>query len=185
MTNYLYIILPVIYGYFMQNFCPFVNSKTVAQRQEELNKTGMKQINDVVWPLLYLMIGFSWFFARDKASTLEVVGKAATKGSREAVSRFGKLFGKTTPSTSLDMAYIMFTLFLGWWMVTHSCTSDKRNAMMVLFLTTVSGIVLLYLITSYGHRGLFSLIPVIYWLFFANEEIIRDYYHTYVSTEEK
>jgi len=168
----------------MQNFCPFVDPNKVQQRQQELSMSGMKQIHDVVWPLMYLMIGFSWFFARDKASTLQVVGENVTKGSRQAVMSFGKLFGKTTPTTSLDIAYLLFTLFLGWWMVAHSCTLDKRNAMMVLFLTTVSGFVLLYLITSYGRKGLFALIPVIFWLFFTNEQAIKDYYHSMTSQEE-
>lgn len=182
MTNYLYIVLPVVYGYFMQNFCPFVEPSVAYLRQKELTDSGMKQIHDVVWPLMYLMIGFSWFFARDKARTLQVIGSNVTKGSREAVTSFGKIFGKTTPGTSLDMAYILFTLFLGWWMVSHSCTPNKRNSMLVLFLTTVTGFMLLYLITSFGRKGLFALIPVIFWLFFTNEQAIKDYYN---STSEQ
>ena len=175
MTNYMYIVLPVVYGYVMQKFCPFVNPQVVQTRKKELSETVLNNIHDVVWPLLFLMVGFSWYFARDKAQIVQKIGKKLSKGSRSAVSVFGKIFGNTSQTTALDTAYGLFTLFLGWWMVTTSCTSNTRNAMLVLFLTSISGTGLLYLITSYGRGGLFALIPVVLWLFFANEYSIRDY----------
>lgn len=165
MTNYIFIVLPIVYGYVMQNFCPFVDSNVVIKRKEELAKSGLNMIYDVVWPLLFVLVGFSWYFAKDTSILL--------KGTTKTIG----------PSTMLDSAYVVFTLFLGWWMVVNTCTtctesdctSDKRNQMFVLFLTSVVGVVLLYLITSHNRGGLFALIPVVMWLFFTNEFTVRDY----------
>lgn len=173
MTNYYYIILPVIYGYVMQQFCPFVNRESVEKRRQELTQKGVIGIYEVIWPLLFLMIGFSWFFARQKADIVKSL--VSNKGSREAVVQFGKLFGKMSQTTALDTAYTIFTALIGWWLVLNKCTTNRRNDMLVLFLTSASGGLLLYLITSYGKKGLFALIPVVMWLFFANEYNIREY----------
>ena len=169
MIDYIYVVLPAVYGYVMQNFCPFVDKEIKLDRRLELKEMGLYDVNKVVWPLLFIMVGFSWSFARSKASSIQSLGKSVTKGSRKALSQFGKMFGKRSQVTSIDTAYVIFTLFFGWWMVLHTCTQDKRNSMIVLLLTTVSGMVLMYLITSYGKRGLFALLPVVMWLFFTGE----------------
>lgn len=171
--SYYYIILPAIYGYVMKGMCPFVSKEEAQNRHKELSDQGIAVIYDAVWPLLFLMVGFSWFFSREKAAAIQRItnetGKVLTKGSREAALNFGKLFGKVSHATALDTAYTIFVLLLGWWLVVNTCTTNRRNDMLVLFLTSMSGGLLLYLITSYGKRGLFALLPVVMWLFFANQ----------------
>lgn len=168
MSNYIYVILPAVYGYVMKYYCPLVDKDTKDQRRGELAEKGLLRIHDVVWPLLFLMIGFSWYFS--KGSKIKL-----SKRASNATSYIGSILGKDGYMTTLDSLYVLFTLMLGWLMVVNTCANDRRNAMLVLFFTGSSAMMLMYFLTSQHKSGLFALIPVMVWLFFTGEYSLRSY----------
>jgi translocator protein len=101
--NYLPIIIPSIMGYVSASFC-------------RVNKDSGKIVKfrpppvvfSVIWPILYLLLGISWFLAR-----------------------------KQPNSNLVDIMYLMINIILCLWLYVYSCKGDKKNAVYVIVLSMI------------------------------------------------
>jgi len=75
----------------------------------------------------------------------------------------------------MDASYVLFILLLSWWLVISECGSPDRlmQAKMILSATTISGLGLLYAIKGSGIASIFTLIPVVMWVFFSGQSLFR------------
>ena len=62
----------------------------------------------IVWPILYLLLGISWFLAREQPNSILV-----------------------------DAMYLSLNLILCLWLYVYSCRKDKKNAIYVIVLSII------------------------------------------------
>jgi tryptophan-rich sensory protein len=62
----------------------------------------------IVWPILYLLLGISWFLAREQPNSILV-----------------------------DTMYLSLNLILCLWLYVYSCRKDKKNAIYVIVLSII------------------------------------------------
>ena len=100
MAEYIPIALPSLLGYGTAMFCNVGNQagSTVSFRPPPI-------VFSIVWPILYIMLGVSWYFAR-KSNQLWA-----------------------------DIFYIALISLLNLWIIIYSCQGDKKNAIYVLVLS--------------------------------------------------
>jgi len=103
MENLLYILIPSIMGYASALICK-VNKdsgKIVKFRPPPI-------VFSIVWPILYLLLGISWFLARKQPNSILV-----------------------------DAMYLSLNLILCLWLYVYSCRKDKKNAIYVIVLSII------------------------------------------------
>ena len=106
MTNnllqYLPIIIPSILGYGTAMFCGVQTSSgtVVSIRPPPF-------VFSIVWPILYLMLGFSWFYARQNKNITS------------------------------DIFYTTLILLLSVWLIVYSCKNNKKMGIYVLILSVI------------------------------------------------
>ena len=101
--TYLPIFIPSIMGYTSALFCG-VNKdsgKIVKFRPPPI-------VFSIVWPILYLLLGISWFLARKQPNSIFV-----------------------------DTMYLSLNLILCLWLYVYSCRADKKNAIYVIVLSII------------------------------------------------
>lgn len=101
--TYLLILIPSIMGYTSAVFCG-VNKdsgKIVKFRPPPI-------VFSIVWPILYLLLGISWFLANEKSNSILV-----------------------------DAMYLSLNLILCLWLYVYSCRKDKKNAIYVIVLSMI------------------------------------------------
>ena len=129
MTEYIPILLPSLFGYGTAMFC-----NVGSQSGSNVSFRPPPVVFSIVWPVLYIMLGVSWYFARK---------------SNELWS---------------DIFYISLIMLLNLWIVLYSCQGDKKNAIYVLVLSIVFGL-LCYTVADFTAKLL--IVPLIGWLLFA------------------
>ena len=60
LPDFFYILFPIISGYITIYFCPMTNKKT-----KKLNFRPPNYIFAIVWPILYLLLGFAWLKSKE------------------------------------------------------------------------------------------------------------------------
>ena len=102
MTEYIPIILPSLLGYGTAMFCK-VNKDSgaiILIRPPPI-------VFSIVWPILYLMLGFSWFYARQNKNITS------------------------------DIFYTTLILLLSVWLIVYSCKNNKKMGIYVLILSVI------------------------------------------------
>jgi tryptophan-rich sensory protein len=102
MLQYIPIIIPALSGYLTSMFC-------------HVNKTSGIQVSfrppafvfSIVWPILYLLFGFSWYFAREKNKILA------------------------------DIFFSILVILLNLWIFIYSCKNNKKDAIYILILSII------------------------------------------------
>jgi tryptophan-rich sensory protein len=105
MTEYIPIILPSLLGYGTAMFCKVTKDSGI-----NVSIRPPPIIFSIVWPILYLMLGFSWFYAR-----------------------------KNKNVTS-DLFYTMLILLLSVWLIVYSCKNNKKLGIYVLIFSIIASI---------------------------------------------
>lgn len=102
MTEYIPIILPSLLGYGTAMFCKVNKDSgaTVSLRPPSI-------VFSIVWPILYLMLGFSWFYARQNKNI------------------------------TADIFCTTLILLLSIWLIVYSCKNNKKMAIYVLVLSVI------------------------------------------------
>ena len=130
--NYLPIFIPSIMGYTSAVFCG-VNKDSgniVKFRPPSI-------VFSIVWPILYLLLGISWFIAREQPQKLILV----------------------------DAMYLSLNLILCLWLYVYSWRKDKKNAIYVIVLSIIFAM-FCYTVCD-NMLGKLAIIPLIGWLFLA------------------
>jgi tryptophan-rich sensory protein len=102
MLEYIPIVIPALVGYTTSMFC-------------HVNKTsGIKVsfipppvIFSIIWPVLYLLFGISWFYSRKNNKVLT------------------------------DIFFSILVILLSLWIYVYSCKNNKKNGIYILFLSIV------------------------------------------------
>ena len=102
MIEYIPIVIPSLLGYGTAMFCKIGN-----QAGENVTFRPPKIIFSIVWPVLYIMLGLSWYFSRQENKLLS------------------------------DIFYVSLIFLLNLWIVVYSCKNNKKNAIYVLVLSIV------------------------------------------------
>ena len=102
MTEYIPIILPSLLGYGTAMFCKVNKDSgaTVSLRPPPI-------VFSIVWPILYLMLGFSWFYARQNKNI------------------------------TADIFYTTLIILLSTWLIVYSCSNNKKMGIYVLVLSVI------------------------------------------------
>ena len=107
MTDYLKyipILLPTIFGYSMAMFCNVSKSSGVV-----VSFRPPPIVFSVVWILLYIMLGFSWYFSlNDKLN-----------------------------NDTINIFYLSLNLFLCLWIYFYSCKDDKKTGIYILIICII------------------------------------------------
>ena len=105
MLEYIPIIIPSLLGYGTAAFC-----KIGKQSGEIVSFRPPAIVFSFVWPILYIMLGLSWYFSRQENQLLS------------------------------DIFYISLIFLLSLWIVVYSCENNKKNAIYILLLSIVFAI---------------------------------------------
>ena len=134
LLHYLPIFIPSILGYVSAAFCG-VNKdsgKIVKFRPPPI-------VFSIVWPILYLLLGISWFLAREKVKSQELI--------------------------FVDIMYLSLNIILCLWLFVYSCLGDKKNAIYVIVLSMVFTM-FCYTVCE-DVLGKIAIVPLLGWLFLA------------------
>jgi hypothetical protein len=173
------IVIPPLASYIISTYCPFKPGFNPNTRTET---KGEAIVRNNVWPVLSGCVGFAWYFARNKAYSVQAA-KATKKGTREAVGRLSKLFQGSHKYT-LDFAFVLLIAAFNWWIYLYSCEGNLDDAFKVLVLTLGLCFWVIYLTSSYTATSLFLLTPLLLWLFFSVEYTGKKLYYPQSSDEE-
>lgn len=132
LISYLPIILPSILGYSSAMFCNVSKSSG-----STVNFRPPAVVFSIVWIILYILIGVSWYMSREKSSNTIII----------------------------DLLYLLLNISLVSWIVLYSCINDKINAIYVLVICIMFAF-FCYTVTNNIISKL-TLIPLICWLFLA------------------
>ena len=130
--EYIPIIIPGLSGYTTSMFC---NVSKTSGAQVSFRPPAF--IFSIIWPLLYLLFGFSWYFAR-KSDINNI--------------------------TLIDINYGILVLLLNFWIYIYACKNNKKDAIYILVLSIVFGL-LSYTLGNLTSKML--IVPLIVWLLFA------------------
>ena len=105
-TELIYVFIPIVLGYLITFFCrPSSNSN------EKVSKLIPSEVFMVVWPILYILIGLSWYLAR-----------------------------QNDYSEVSNILFWVLNVLLGSWLIIYSCLGMKRTAFYVLLLSLLFSI---------------------------------------------
>ena len=130
--KYLPIILPSIFGYASALVCKVGSSSGVSVKFRPPS-----YIFSIVWIILYVLLGFSWYYAREQP----------------IIDR-----------NIVDAMYLLLNVFLVLWIVLYSCNGDKLNAIYILVFGIVFTL-LAYTVGNITSKLL--IVPLLGWLFLA------------------
>lgn len=91
----------------------------------------------VVWPILYLLFGLSWYFS---------------------------ILSKTNKTLIINLLYFTLSLLLCLWIIIYGCYDKKKKAIYILFLSILN-ILVIYTIVEMKSKLLLT--PLMVWLIFA------------------
>jgi benzodiazapine receptor len=105
MTEYIPILIPALLGYGTAMFC-----KVGKQSGEIVSFRPPALVFSIVWPILYIMLGFSWYFSRQKERLLS------------------------------DIFYASLIFLLNLWIIVYSCKNNKKYGIYILLLSIIFAI---------------------------------------------
>lgn len=126
---------PLITGYAAGALCP-VGPETEASNPARPPSAAF----GIVWPILYLSLGYAWVSARD--------------ASRSARNRN-------------DLAFGVLVALLVLWQILWGCQNDKRAALYALVAAIAAALAALTFSQRYAPNNAFLLAPLVVWLMFA------------------
>ena len=132
--KYLPIILPSVMGYGAAMFCNVSKSSG-----STVNFRPPPVVFSVVWIILYILIGVSWFITR----SIENIDNQ---------------------TLITDIFFLILNVLLISWIIFYSCKNDKKNAIYVLVLSIMMAI---FCYTIGDITGKLLITPLICWLFLA------------------
>ena len=100
MLEYITILIPSLLGYGTAMFC-----KINKNSGSNVSITPPPIVFSIVWSVLYIMLGFSWYFSRQNEKELS------------------------------DLFYGFLIIFLSLWIIIYSCKQNKKLAVYVLLLS--------------------------------------------------
>jgi tryptophan-rich sensory protein len=134
----IYIILPFLLGMTTSFFCrPNANNT--------MNSTGKVKIPSnifiIIWPILYLLIGISWYLSNKKLNN-----------------------SNNTVNSTSNLLFWILNIFLCLWLIVYGCMNNKNLAFLILILCLMMSI----LCYTYVKKQIkFLLVPLIVWLIVA------------------
>lgn len=134
----IYIILPFLLGMTTSFFCrPNANNT--------MNSTGKVKIPSnifiIIWPILYLLIGISWYLSNKKSNN-----------------------SNNTVNSTSNLLFWILNIFLCLWLIIYGCMNNKNLAFLILILCLMMSI----LCYTYVEKQIkFLLVPLIVWLIVA------------------
>jgi tryptophan-rich sensory protein len=128
--DYIYILLPLIFGILTTLFC-FPKSKSQNKLPSELFI--------IVWPILYILIGVSWFLSRKNLN-----------GNNFSIS---------------NILFWILNLCLCLWLIMSSCLNYKMTATYILFICLLLAFLCYTSLEMKTEKYLIS--PLIIWLIVA------------------
>lgn len=138
------IILPMLFSFIMSFLCPIKkNSGTI------LNATPPSYIFGIVWPILYLCIGYSWWLIGGNDSNTILSIKIST------------------------ILFMVNLIAINLWLYFYNCKNDKRSALytfLVAIATTI--MIIIYTILYLKNHKWWSymlMVPYLVWLLFAQQ----------------
>lgn len=114
--NLILIIVPILFGLLLSRICPISPSSA-----KNIKITPPSYVFGFVWPLLYLMIGISWYYTNSLSN-----------------------------NKYLNIPYLILLLLLLSWVIIYSCKDNKVNGVYVLFLTMLTIIITMILGNTYS-----------------------------------
>uniref|UniRef100_A0A6C0I1C8 TspO/MBR family protein n=1 Tax=viral metagenome TaxID=1070528 RepID=A0A6C0I1C8_9ZZZZ len=135
--DYVTIFIPILMGFSSAMLC------NVGEDSGNIVKFRPPAIVfSIVWTILYLLIGISWYFARQKP----------------LLNIFSKI-------NIVDVMYVLLNIILCLWVYLYSCKGDKKNA---IYIIVLSMIFTMFCYTLSGHiGGKLAIVPLMGWLFLA------------------
>lgn len=133
MHPYIPIIIPGLFGFGAASFCNIESDSG-----EVVRFRPPSWVFSVMWPILYLLLGLSWYTA-----------KQSIKRKNEQL---------------IDVVYFLLVVLLCLWIFIYSCQGNKKEAILVLILC----IAVLFMIFALAPLTSKLLIcPLIAWIIFA------------------
>jgi translocator protein len=111
-TNIIKLFLSMFIGFLVSLKCKMNNRSGNSVRFRPPS-----YIFGIVWPILYLLIGYSWIQSTD-----------------------------TIAKSSIDLLYISLSLLLGLWIIVYACMDDKLGSLYVMFFIILNLLLLMILI---------------------------------------
>jgi len=138
------LLLPILSGYFLRLKCPIEQEKI-----QPLNPYYF----EVIWPILYILSGYAWFWARQYASgSLKLGG------------------GSNIPiKVLIDLMFLLHTSFANGWIYYFLCKFDKRSALWMLNGLVFATIAIIYYSAKSTALPSLLLIPYLVWMLFAQQ----------------
>lgn len=130
--KYITILLPSIFGYGMAMFC-----KVGKSSGDIVSFRPPPAVFSIVWILLYIMLGFSWYFS---------------------------LNNNLNDNTTVSIFYLSLNLFLCMWIYVYSCKNDKKTGIYILILCIIFS---LFCYTIGNLTSKLLIVPLIGWLLLA------------------
>jgi tryptophan-rich sensory protein len=135
MTDKLIIFIPLISGFVVGYFCgPEKNTG------KSLPATPPPYIFGIVWTMLYLLIGYSWYITR-----------------------------RIKPIFITDLLFIINTFLSIKWLLLFGCLNLKKYSLYCMILLIASTIILILYSFKYSLLGACLLVPYLSWLLFAQQ----------------
>ena len=172
------ILIPPITSYIVSTYCPFTPNFDSSTREET---KADNIVREKVLPIISGVIGFAWYFSRNKAQILKNTVKSTTKGTRNTVNFLSKLF-QGSHKYIIDLVFILLIGSLNYWIYQKDCQKDTQKALYALFVTIAVTIFVIYLTASYSVYSPLFLIPLLVWLLFTAEFKAREFYFTATVT---
>ena len=132
MNNLLYIFIPSLMGYITSYFC---NVGESSGKNIPFRPPGW--VFGVVWPILYLLFGLSWYFS---------------------------ILYKGDNNLQVNMLYLLLSSLLCIWIIIYGCYNNKKFGIYILLLSLLN-ILIIYTIVNIKSKLLLT--PLMIWLLFA------------------
>ncbi len=126
------IILPAILGFITSKICNLGNDAGI-----KIKARPPPEVFAIVWSILYILIGLSWFMYRKNINKKIVV----------------------------DLLYLILIILLNGWVVMYSCKKNKKNALYILPLSILCNLILI--LYTLNTMSSYLLLPLFVWLNFA------------------
>ena len=136
MSNYLFLILPQILGLTSSLFCPMIRNNDIYSKAQPPG-----WVFGVVWPILYLFVGYTWMISRQHNTTIA------------------------------DILFVSNMVCINLWIYLFNCRNNKVAALWTFIPSIATAIMCLMFVANATNSWWPSalLAPYISWLIFASQ----------------
>ena len=124
--------IPIISAYFMTYFCPMTK-----EAGKNINARPPAYVFGIVWPILYLLLGYSWVMLHEKKHS------------------------------NTDMIYALNLILGALWIFTYSCNKNKKIALFILLAMVLASLYLIFHSFELNPNITYLVAPYTVWLLFA------------------